>query len=561
MQDTPASFEKLHDQYCTGGKSPAPQLELFYDTLANTSTVDSDRLCILRILWHWKELLISNDVMEGLPFGLYTVIKESDSSDVLVYAMRFVAYILHTLDFRNKDLQFFEFFYIGVEDGDEDQAELLDCPKIFEQLCKLFETHPMDTPMRTWAAAALTLVKLNVDDSKVHKASGVISQALICRVSRWTTSSRTVRRTKDTLAEMGCLMRAFRDILWAFRNIPSKYASSVLLAFGCIKCVCTHPLLRTLFPEVIMQVDKVEQDIKVEDEDVLDQLGQDALNHCVQYGDAYTLQDISLSKWARICRCIDQKRAKPVVPSPLPYPKPRTMNTIPDFSGEPVRFQSQQGDTLYVHPALLVSPLTGFMQGNTGRCIIFDISTAALTIVVQSQLCTTVTPEHLHPYSCEQLLEGLEAAEQYQLTDLAHSLAARLTELLIRDGLSVEDMCNTWLRVKRPHLEYPMHAGLVDWCVEQLAQPCKVNELCDYLRTRREDEDEEGDSSAETDDATESVGSKRKHQEMHTSPSSKRRRHAGLGEDGIPADDGSQQGSKPFLPLLVEDIANKFSVR
>ena len=558
MKHTPVSFEELYAHHCTSGKNPTPQrLERFYDTLANTSTVDSDRLYILRILWHWKESLLDG-CFGDLPFGLYVVIKESDSSDVLVYAMRFVAYILHASP--DPGYNHIQFFYIGVEQGDEAQAEVHDSPQIFQQLWKRFVTHPMDNALRTWAAAALPLVKLDANDSKVHNASGVISNALICRVIQWTTSSRTVRRTKDTLAEMGCLMRAFRDILWGFRNIPSKYASSVLLAFGCIKCVCIHPLLRTLFPEVKMQVDKVEEDIKVEEDNVLDQLGQDALHHCVRYGDAYTLQDKSLSKWARICLSIDQKRDTPVVPSPLPYPKPRTMNTMPDFSGEPVRFQSQQGDTLYVQPALLVSPLTGFMQRNTGGCIIFDISTAALTIVVQSLLCTTVTPEHLHPYSCEQLLEGLEAAEQYQLADLAHSLAARLTELLIGDGLSVEHLCNTWLRVKRPHLEYPMHAGLVDWCVQQLAQPCKVKELCDYLRTISEDANkgEEEDGSAETGDAAESAQSKRKHQEMDTSPSSKRRRHAGLGENGIPADDGSQQGLKQFKTLL-EDIAYKLS--
>ena len=103
-----------------------------------------------------------------------------------------------------------------------------------------------------------------------------------------------------------------------------------------------------------------------------------------------------------------------------------------------------------------------------------------------------------------------------------------------------------------------MHAGLVDWCVQQLAQPCKVNELCDYLRTRREDADENKDSRAETDDATELAQSKRKHQEMDTSPSSKRLRYARLGEDGIHVYYDSQQGLKQFK-TLIEDIAYKLS--
>ena len=237
MTNTAVSFKELYTRHCTSGESPAPRLELFYDTLANTSTVDSDRLYILRILWHWKESLLDG-CFGDLPFGLYVVIKESDSSDVLVYAMRFVAYILHASPDRGYN--HIQFFYIGVEQGDEDQAESRDSPKIFEQLWNRFVTHPMDTPMRTWAAAALPLVKLNVVGPKVHEASGVISKALICRVSQWT-SSRTVLRTK-ALAEMGCLMRAFRDILWGFATflqsmqVPCCLHSDALNVFVYILC-------------------------------------------------------------------------------------------------------------------------------------------------------------------------------------------------------------------------------------------------------------------------------------------------------------------------------------
>lgn len=114
MTNTAVSFKELYARHCTSGESPDSRLELFYNTLSNTSTVDSDRLYILRILWHWKALLLDR-VFGDLPFGLYVVIKESDSSDVLVYAIRFVAYILHASPERGYN--HIQFFYIGVESG------------------------------------------------------------------------------------------------------------------------------------------------------------------------------------------------------------------------------------------------------------------------------------------------------------------------------------------------------------------------------------------------------------------------------------------------------------
>ena len=47
-----------------------------------------------------------------------------------------------------------QFFYIGVEQGDEAQAEVHDFLQIFQQLWTRFVTHPMDNALRTWAAAA-----------------------------------------------------------------------------------------------------------------------------------------------------------------------------------------------------------------------------------------------------------------------------------------------------------------------------------------------------------------------------------------------------------------------
>lgn len=507
MTNIAVSFKELYARHCTSGKSPAPQQELFYlfyDTLANTSTVDSDRLYILRILWHWKALLLDR-VFGDLPLGLYVVIKESDSSDVLFYAIRFVAYILHASPDRGYN--HIQFFYIGVESGDEDQAESRDSPKIFEQLWNRFVTHPMDTPMRTWAAAALPLVKLDADDPDVHKASGVISQALICRVSQWTTSSRTMLRTKDTLAEMGCLIRAFRYILWGFRNIPSKYLSSVLLAFGCIKCVCTHPLLRTLFPEVLMQVDKVQED--VEDDDVLDQLGQDALNHCVQYGAAHTLQDKSLSDWAR--RCQFYELYKKTTRKPLLMPK--SLHHV-DRTGLLVTCISRKEED---RPSFkvqmnVVKPWIGYLlqHGKEGRDLVVKLSCsyACLQLFVEWMYQSERAPR-LYQYNLEQLLEALEMAHLYQLNSpggFGDCVAARISTIMsqVDTELSPADMYYVWLRVTRPNLGTPIHQELAEECFEQMAHMVmdsgKVDE---WVRALRED-------------TTSSVGDKRKREPEDT---------------------------------------------
>ena len=503
------------------------------------------------------------DVSNGL-LSLYYAYKHD--ATVVLPLLRLVAYLVSRFYWGMG----YQYYLCGGDAGRLDYTE------------SVYARHPKNVSLCQWASVALftgnreiiiiknykprvddvlnlllsILNKENLTDEDIDDATSVLWVLWICVPH---TLTKPVSRDEDDWPDIFEKDEAFLDWKVHIEEWSSNYPYDkpyILLSIVVVKSLHSHPLLIYRYPEIHAYVTQLFFD--AENAASMHTLLPDAYTHTRAHGNEHHLLGKPLSEWAQICLSIDQKRDTPVVPSPLPYPKPRTMNTIPDFSGEPVRFQSQQGDTLYVHPALLVPPFTGFMQWNTDGCIILNISMDALTIVVQSLLCATVTQTHLHPYSREQLLEGLEAAEQYQLTDLAHSLAARLTELLIGDGLSVKHLCNTWLRVKRPHLEYPMHAGLVDWCVQQLAQPCKVNELCDYLRTRSEDEDEEGDSSAETDDATESVGNKRKHQKTVTSPSSKRRRHAGLGENGIPADDGSQQGSKPFLPLL-EDIAYKLS--
>lgn len=449
------------------------------------------------------------------------------------------------------------------------------CEGPFDEIESIYARHPNNVPLCYWASVALftcdqhrvdnvfnlllsILNKENLTDQDIDDATSVLWVLWICVPH---TLTRPVSKA-DWMDWPDCGEKdeAFLDWKAPLKKWTSNYPYDkpyILLSIVVVKSLHSHPLFIYRYPEIHAYVTQLFFD--AENAASMHKLLPEAYTHTRTHENGHHLLGKPLSEWAQICISIDQKRDKPVAASALLYPKPRTMNTIPDFSGEPVRFLSRQGDTtLYVQLALVVPPFTGFMQWNTDGRIILDISTNALTIIVQSLLCTTVTQTHLHPYSREQLLEGLEAAEQYQLTDLAHSLAARLTELLICDGLSVEHLCNMWLRVKRPHLEFPMHAGLVDWCVEQLTQPCKVNELCDYLRTRREDEDENKDSRAETDEATESVGSKRKHQETVTSPSSKRQSHAGQGEDGIHVYYDSQQGLKQFKTLL-EDIAYKLS--
>ena len=515
---------------------------------------------ILETLNVHKQELVAFEPDEGPPVHPYDVSYDirclydayTHDATVVLPLLRLVAYLVSRYYWGMG----YQYYLCTNEYGQLDDIE------------SVYARHPKNVSLCQWASVALftsnrenhkprvddvlnlllsILNKENLTDEDIDDATSVLWVLWICVPH---TLTRPVSKDDE----------AFLDWKVHIAQWPSNYPYDkpyILLSIVVVKSLHSHPLLIYRSPEIHAYVTQLFFD--AENAASMHKLLPEAYTHTQTHENGHHLLGKPLSEWAQICISIDQKRDKPVAASALLYPKPRTMNTIPDFSGKPVPFLSRQGDTtLYVQRALVVPPFTGFMQWNTDGCIILDISKDALTIVVQSLLCTTVTQTHLHPYSLEQLLEGLEAAEQYQLADLAHSLAARLTELLIRDGLSVEDLCNTWLRVKRPHLEYPMHAGLVDWCVEQLAPPCKMNELCDYLRTRREDEDEEGDSSAETDDATESVGSKRKHQEMHTSPSSKRRRHAGLGVDGIPACSDSQQGLKPFQTLL-EDIAYKLS--
>ena len=107
---------------------------------------------------------------------------------------------------------------------------------------------------------------------------------------------------------------------------------------------------------VKMQVDGSREDIKVED-NVLDHLGQDVLHHCVRHGDACNVQDNHPNGPGYPYR--------PGGTLICALPTQATHNEHDtDFSGEPVRFQSQQGDFVRTS-ALLVSPLTGFMQRNT----------------------------------------------------------------------------------------------------------------------------------------------------------------------------------------------------